>query len=224
MTYKISKTILDRQNLGDFAARAATFAVEMKRWREHMARVAKDEAGNVPVIDRHMPYPRPREHELVEAAVNENDEMAYELVDDGPKPEEILATKKQELAAVVFQMERAAAQAILPEGKRRLQGMRYNDIKGRDAVVAAEVVGEPSLLKNMAAAVGLKKRLTGDDIKNEIESRRPADDTSFLQDYEIRLKRIAAIERRTAEIHDAIEDLTLDNVDAYQIPDFTKED
>jgi hypothetical protein len=48
----------------DFAAVAASHAVEMKAWRQHMARVKQDEKNDVPIERRHVAYPRPRAHPM----------------------------------------------------------------------------------------------------------------------------------------------------------------
>jgi hypothetical protein len=219
VTYRISKTVLDRQNLGDFAARAATFAVEMKNWRAHMARVKVDEEAGVTGIDKYMPHPRPREHELVEAAVNENDEMDYELVDDTPPPEMILRAHKDQLLLAVSHAERDAIGAVIPPGRHRLFNLRENDIRQADSDRISRLVAKRrGIVKSLTDAAGISD--AGAELAAELKRSRPAQDTQHLEDQEQRRAKVDAIERAAAQAHNDIEDLTVDNIDGWKTPDF----
>src|SRR5258708_28434553 len=72
MAHKIMKSAID--GIPDFAVKVAAHAREMRDWRAHMGRVAADEMSGVPREDAHHPFPAPRAHQLVEAAVNENED------------------------------------------------------------------------------------------------------------------------------------------------------
>lgn len=221
MTYRISKTVLDRHQIVDFAARAAAHAVALKEWRAHMAKVKEDESRAVPAIDRHMAYPQPRDHELVEAAVNENDEMDYELVDDGPTPEQTLRARKNILLNLVAGIELAAISEILPPGRARLYAMRDNAIVESDNKVAAELYSQrqnEGILKTLKSKVGLGDEPV--DIPAEIRRRRTADDSKHLEEQQQRRARIQKVHEAAAQVLHDIEDLTADNIDDWKAPDF----
>ena len=50
----------------------------------------------------------------------------------------------------------------------------------------------------------------------------PAGDQKFVDEQNNRRQAIASIEERAAQAMHEIEDLTIDTIDGYQIPDFTK--
>lgn len=217
MTYRISKIVLERCALGDFAARAATHAVAMKEWRAHMARVKEDEANGVTGIEKHMGHPRPMEHELVEAAVNENDEMDYEIVDDGPTPDQVLRGRKDDLLAEVARAEHAALETIAPAGKRRLLNIRHDDIRTADRGRALKILQNRSKLSKAATAVGLLDPI---DIDAEVAKMRPAEETELLEQISIREQRFAVVQRLAAQASHDIEDLTIDSINDWKMPDF----
>jgi len=208
MTVRILKSEADQ--IEDFAGKAATHAVEMKNWRAHMARVKADEAN--PDIDpaaRHWPLRQPDAHPLVERAVNENDEMDFELVDDGPTVDQVLRAKKDGLLALVYHAEQAAIAAVVPIGRRRLLNMKEATIAiAHDKRVQADT---DTILKSAAAAVGLRK-----------PPKMPAGDQKFVDEQSNRRQAIASIEESAAQAMHDIEDLTIETIDGYQIPDFTK--
>ena len=84
-----------------------------------MVRVNEDAANDVPIERRHVAYPRPRAHPLVERAVDEKDEVNFEIVDDGPTAAEKLAAHKDALWNEVSIAENKAIDAVVPLGKRR---------------------------------------------------------------------------------------------------------
>lgn len=217
MTYRISKTVLERCDLGDFAARAAAHAVAMKDWRAHMALVKNDEDKDVPAIERHMPFPRPIEHELVEAAVNERDEMDYKVVDDGPTPDQVLQEKKSQLLLAIAHAETAALETIVPAGKRRLLNMQHNDIRAADMERAAKIVEGRGKMAKAVTAVGL---ISAPDLEAEVAKARPAEETEQLDRHAEREKKFAAIHRAAAQAAHDVEELTPDNIDSWKAPDF----
>jgi hypothetical protein len=95
MTQKIPASAI--AGITNFAVAAASHAVETKAWRAHMARVADDQRNDVPIERRHVAYPRPRAHPMIERAIDENDEVNFEVIDDGPTAAELLAARKTEL-------------------------------------------------------------------------------------------------------------------------------
>ena len=97
-----------------------------------MARVAEDqEKEDVPIEMRHVAYPRPRAHPLVERAVDENDEVNFDIVDDGPTTAELLAARKAVLLSEVSIAENKAIDAVVPTGETAfLQSARDRDPRG----------------------------------------------------------------------------------------------
>lgn len=208
MKVRILKSEADQ--IEDFAGKAAAHAVEMKNWRAHMARVKADEANpNIDPAARHWPLRQPDAHPLVERAVNENDEMDFELVDDTPTADQVLRGKKDVLLALAYQAEQAAIAEVVPVGKRRLLNMRETTIAiAHDKRVQADTEG---VLKSAAAAIGLRK-----------PPKMPASDQKFVDEQNARRQAIASIEERAAQVMHEIEDLAIETVDGYQIPDLTK--
>jgi hypothetical protein len=205
----------------DFATQAAYLAVEMKEWRAHMARVKDDEAKGVTGIDKHMPVPRPGAHPLVEQAVNERDEIDYEIFDDGPSPEQVLTAKKNELMGAVNMAELAALRSIVPVGKIRLLNLKESDIRAKDSAVIAKMKAKQSgILNSVAAAAKIKKPITEDDIAAAVVSNRTEDENNLISTQERIRSMISVVGAAAAQAHSDIEDLTLDTIDAWQMPDF----
>ena len=203
MTAKILKSAI--AGIRDFPARAAAHAVEMKNWREHMARVKDDEAKGVTGIEKHWPHPRPDAHPLVEAAVNENCDMDYELVDDGPTPDQVLREMKNRLIETVSQLERTAIEAVAPPGKWRLLNMRENSI----IEAQAERMKEVGVVASVATAIGLKK-----------PPGLSEEDAAHISAQNDLRRKIQSIQRSAAQAHSDIEDLTAETIDGWQMPSF----
>lgn len=215
MTYKILKS----QAFHGFEPAVAAHAFEMRNWREHMARVAEDERLDVRGIAKHVAYPQPSAHPLVAAAVNESGVVDFEIVDDGPTPEQVLAAKKADLLGSVSRAEVDAIAAVVPAGKQRLFNLRESDIRQADMRLAASLTPKSSIVASVASAVGITKPV---DVAAEIEKQRPAADTQHLADHVERRRKIDIIQRFAAQAQFDIEDLTLDNIDAWKMPDFPK--
>jgi hypothetical protein len=161
-------------------------------------------------------YPRPRAYSWVEHAVDEKDEVNFEIVDDGPTAEERLAARKAELINEVAIAENKAIDAVVPPGKRRLFNLRESSIQVADQAKAVALA---------ASSIGLLKRLTGatitpDQIAARIEAERPADDTAHLQAQQQRRARIEAIQLAAAQAHHDIEDLTAETIGSWKLPTF----
>jgi hypothetical protein len=202
-----------------FDVMVAAHAHEMKNWRAHMARVADDEKNGVTGIDRHVSYPQPEAHPMVAAAVNENDEPDYEIVDDGPTPAQIFEAKKAALLNAVSQAEFAAIEAVVPMGKRRMFAYRETAILAADQQLAAALApAPPGLLQSLATKIGLVDQEPV-DIVSDVAAQRAPEDTQFLAEQEERRQKIAAIELAAAQAHHDIEDLTPETIDAWQMPD-----
>lgn len=242
---KILKSQIEASGLSDFAVAAQAYSHEVKSWKAHMQRVKDDEGkerpqppnindfvsmnGGEQVIDQasfdaariayenslanfHQPYPAPLAHPLVQSVLDENDEPDFEIEDDGPTPEQVLAGKKNELRGRLGLAEQETINAIVPAGKRRSYAYRENDIRQKDAAVAEKF--QKNILKRAASAMGII-----DDINTEVTKARSSEDAQHLADQEDRRQKIAAIERRAAEVNHSIEDLTLDTIDKWQMPE-----
>jgi hypothetical protein len=202
--------------INNFYVAAAAHAAELKAWRAHMERVSDDQKNDVPIERRHVAYPRPRSHPLVESAVDEHDDVNFEIVDDGPTAEEELAAHKAELASAVSIAENKAIDAVVPPGKRRLFNLRESAILAADQIMAATLA---------ASSSGILKKITGgamkpDQIAARIEADRPADDTAHLKAQQERNARIEAIQLAAAQAHHDIEDLTAETIGSWKLPTF----
>lgn len=128
MTYRI---LASRVKGTDFEAKVAAHAADMTAWRTHMRNVEKS-----PGI--YQAYPSPAPENFVVAAVSSADGETFvsdfEIVDDGPTPEQVLRGKQDSLLSLIRQLEGAAAHAIMPVGKRRLFNMQVADARKRDTL------------------------------------------------------------------------------------------
>jgi hypothetical protein len=130
---------------------------------------------------------------------------------------QLLAAKKNDLLRSVSIREQEAIAAVLPPGKRRLFNIRENEIRADDAERARTLAEDQGLLKSVASAVGIGRKV---DIAADVEKARSADDSNFLQQQADRRSKIEAIERAADKAHHDIEDLTLDNIDAWKMTTF----
>lgn len=211
MTHKIPKSVAG----SDFEVRVAAHAKEIRDWKEQMAKV-KSQANDpkISTIDRWVSRHKPTEHEHIMAAVNDDGLADFVLVDDGPSPEQALEAKKNNLINLVTVAEQAAINAVVPRGKVRMFNIREGDIREADRTRI-----RPGLADAVKAAVGINVQPKTDDA---IEKARPADDTKFLADQKNRREKVDAVIRAVANMLSDIDDLTIDNVDAWKMPDFPK--
>jgi hypothetical protein len=201
-----------------FEAEVAAHAFAIKSWRSHMQRVADDEKNGVTGIDKHWPLHRPIAHPQVAQAVNENDEAAYEIIDDGPTLAQILAAKKMELTTKVSAAEQDAIAQVAPLGKRRLFNLRESDIRNADAAVAAKIGAEQQ--KGIVASLTSIFQSKPFDMDAAVTEARASEDTQHLADQDDRRRRVGEIERIAAQAHHDIEDLTIETVDGWTSPVF----
>lgn len=118
MTYKIKKSVADV--LPNFKKAVEIHARDLKAWHEQMANVKKDPKN-------FQPYDPPWAPEEVDRAVRRPDFVPdYEIVDDGPSPEEVLQQKKKDLTNQVSLAHHEAVGRVLPHGKHLLAQLRYN--------------------------------------------------------------------------------------------------
>lgn len=184
----MTKQILKSELRGDtaFAAKVTAHCAELNAHAAHMAAVAKGEAD---------PYPPPFAPALITQAITVSagggpaEGIAhyaedYVIVDDGPTPEQIFASKKQALLAQVAAAECAAQHAILPEGKRRL----FN-------------------------------RQVGAAMAKAPEAHTP-EDAALIAAHEAIKAKFDAADHHAAVQMAAIEDLTPETIDAWQMPPF----
>lgn len=213
MTAKIYKSAIDA--FANFDLEVAEHAARLRHWKEHMAIVESQKGKDIPPIERYQEFDRPRAHELLEAAIDENFNVAYEVVDDSAAT---LAAKKRQLIARVQEAEGAAIIAIVPAGKQRLLAMRESQIQEEDnerGKLLMEQIEKPGLLKRMLGADGKV------DIAASIAEQRPAADTAFLAEMKEVRRRIREIGLIAAQAMHDIEDLTLDNIEQWKLPDFS---
>jgi hypothetical protein len=207
----MTNTVLKSQVPENFEVKIASYIFEMKNWRSHMSRVEQDKNSNVSPIDRHVAYPRPDAHPIVRASVNENNEADFKIVDDMPTADQILRTKKNDLIGTVSIAETNAISNIVPFGKLRMLNLKENNIRTEAHKAANDATQSAGIVKKVAIAVG---------ISNPPQVSFSPEDQKFLQEQDVRRSAIAAIQHAAAQMHSDIEDLTLDNIDAWKMPDF----
>lgn len=190
----MTKQILKSALRGDvaFAAKVTAHCAELNAHAAHMAAVGRGEAD---------PYPPPFAPALIAQAIvvtasaGDGHGIAqyvedYEIIDDdvaiddGPTPEQAFAQKQQALLAQVAAVERAALNAILPEGKRR--------VFSRQVAVAMAVP----------------------------QDKRTPDQNALIAENETLNAKFDAVDHHAAVQMAAIEDLTADTIDAWQMPPF----
>lgn len=167
---------------------------------------------------RYEPYPKPIAHPDIVAAVAANigadGNITYasdfEIVNDDPTPEQILAVKKAALLQAVQQAEVEALKAVqLPLGKRRAANLLEGDIHAKDSELAKDLAAD--------AKAHAWKNI---DIVAEVEKRRDPKHTQHLADQESRREKVDAIVRAAAQIMSDIEDLRSENIDDFVMPSF----
>ena len=97
----------------DFELVVQTHARNLLDYKLHHDKIA---AGST----EHQPYPAPSAPALVVRAI-EPDALVpyYDLIDDGPTPEQKLRALRNEKLAAITAAENAAVEALMPPGKRR---------------------------------------------------------------------------------------------------------
>ena len=199
----------------------ANFAQAMRDWRAHMARVAEDDKNGVHGIEKHEPYQRPIASDLVDAAVDEDGNPDYVIVDDGPDPEQILNAKKSALFGEVLRAEAVAAENIVPTAKRRLFNLQESAIYEADEKIAADLKKKKKgrLAKVWDAALGKDVDTIAVEAA-DLRAQRPDRDNAHLDEQARRRERINKLAMISAQALADIQDLTADNVDDWKLPNF----
>lgn len=187
----------------------AAFEEDMKKWEaDRDSRPTK--------------YPFPESGPVQKALVDPEtgDIRPYEVVDDTPKPEQILAMKKNALFARLAEVEAQEQQKAFPLAKRRLAEILAREVMERDQ----NRVNDAVALLNKETANGEKLTRTAADISSPefTKNGRNEADRAFADDYEIKTAKIKRIERWIAEVQCDIEDLTLDTIDAWVMPAYSE--
>lgn len=233
MTNKVIKSAIAAAQLGDFSAAVQKHIAALTVWAKHDAAVkAQAPLGPQPKWGdfagekdqgklyltanekwqnankaRITPYPRDATHPLIEGAVKEvNGAFVsdFEIVNDDPTDAQVLRGKKDALLHKIYLAEQDATNAVMPPiGKRRLINMREADVLAADGALSATIAAQTPKVPNVAA---------------EVAKRRDAVSTKLLQDQAACGAKAAQISRNAAEAMSAVEDLTLDNIDNYQMP------
>lgn len=206
----------------DFEAKVSAHAFELKNWRAHMQRVSDDEKNRVKIEDKHVAYKKPTSYRIVEDALNESGEPEFEIVDDGPTPAQILAAHKSRLLAQVSIAEHAAANAIWPINRRRLDSLREADINQAHIDKQIIIAGKRAETERGAIAKAILGPKYTNTVQEEAEAARPPADAAYLVDVAARRAKMSVLERSAAQAQSDIEDLTADNVDAWKLPEFSK--
>lgn len=135
----------------DVAGTVASFLAEHAQWREHMRNVRA-------TPETHQAYPAPDPSRMVALAIDwdaagipfEN----FEVFDDGPTPEEMLAKKRDDLSTAVTNAETIARAAVMAPGKARLHWIKVSDIAAKNPKERT-----PDEEKFAAEAAEIEKRL-----------------------------------------------------------------
>lgn len=208
-----------------FEVRVAGHAQLVREWRAHMAKVDDDEKDNVPDEKRHVAYKAPREHSMVEDAVDAEGNADYRIQDDGPTPAQLLDARKQQLFAEAVAMEHEAQTAI--DGaplKARIRAVMMSRIRAEDGARLQPLLDQLSNLsvvdKVMLKGKPLREALA-DPEKNVHAGNRPVADQQFLDSRATAETKLAAMREHFAQVLADIDDLTVATARTYKIPEFT---
>jgi len=190
-------------SLPDFEVRVANHASMTRQWKEHQSKVEADERNGVTGPAKHVAFKAPRALPIVESAVDADGNANYRIIDDGPTAAEKLEAKKQELEHRLRLTEETAIEAIAPRRQSHVLAIRENDIANAHAARC-----------ELVQSKGFMKFLTGE------QPQMPADDAAFLDAQEARRQRVDAIRRVFAQALADIDALTVQTIDAWQLPTF----
>lgn len=204
----------------EFELEVAQFAESMRNWRDHMGRVSLDESNGVTGMQKHVGYPRPVAKDLVDAAVDEDGNPDYEIVDDTPSPEETLPLRKQQLLQAVSIAENAAIEKVSPRAKQRWLNIQEQEIRGRDLAIVKGIIAKESGMLNAVKKVAGFKSMSSDDIAKTVNAARSDEDHVVLATVKSQRAKMEAIQRVAARAHSEIYDLTVDTIDNWKMPEF----
>lgn len=186
----------------NFEVEVARFVALKKEWCEHQAKVEADERNGVTGIAKHVACKPPVAHPLIESAIDADGNASYEIVDDGPSPEQKLEFRKSELEQQLQAAETAAIEAIIPRRQIPLLNLREKDIHAAHQ----DRLQDRGVIKNIMSSA----------------PEMPADDKAFVEQQQAQRDKVLAIRRMAAQALADIDDLTADTVDAWKLPDFSK--
>lgn len=209
MTFKINRSEMP----DGFEVAVAAHAFELRNWRSHMTRVEQDKKKAVDDPTKHVAHPAPSSHPAVVAAIDENGEANYEIIEDGPTEEEVLAKKKKALIDDVSQAEYGATCAVVPLGKQRMFDIRETKIMTEETNQVRKVMQSQTWLDK------IKSSLTGSDAPKVTRSKADSDFIAMRAEHRAKIEAIRLV---AAQAHHDIEDLTSENVDSWKMPEFPK--
>lgn len=126
MTHKVHLSAINRDGSG-FVAAVHRHVAELQAWarQEKLAREKKAD-----------PYPAPTARPDVDQAVRRGDDGTFvadfEIVDDGPTPEQTLRARKNALINEVARLEQGALDAAWPPGSRRHHALLEQDAQRKE--------------------------------------------------------------------------------------------
>lgn len=226
MTHRIQKSKIAALGIQDFAAAVDQHIAELEAHARQMREVAAGRAE---------PYPAPDPNPEVDAAVRRDGNgfvADFEIVDDtADRSAQDLRAAKILLMSNVAGQERTAANAVIPEGKRRLLSMKYQEVmqtrqaasllaqarSTRDQLGPANADVPPEVIKRQEDAMA-RADAAIEEAKRALEAileergvstatDQVEADEAFLTEYNTITAKLRRIERHGAELHDAIEDL-----------------
>lgn len=188
MTHYVNKRTLT--NPDAYPAAVDAYTQELYSWYEHHRRVKAGETG-------YQAHPPPRAHPDLQASVRleEHDDGSVTLTPDyqliegtyvPPGNKALFDTRKQELFHQISQMELEAIHKILPAGKWRLIGYKFQ--LAVEAVNAAQRAGQPA----------------------------PYEHKSTIDEHNQRLTRHRDVQLHFAQLQSDVEDLTFETINNWQ--------
>lgn len=196
-------------------------ALDLAAHADHMGNVDRDAkaAAAEKRPTTYQAYPAPDPPALIDQAVARVQEKGktvfvpdFKVINDLPSPEQVkakaLRAAKDQLIGAVSEAESAAANAVLPFGKRRANDMRRIDIHAADQARRAELAAQLDGLAPSDPTRHAKVAALADAVK----AGRPKADADFVAAHEARVAKLDKIFRHAAALQSEIEDLTADNV------------
>lgn len=227
-------------DIAAFDAAVQVYVNDFSAYRAHLDLVKEGKA---------QAYPAPIAKPIIDRAVlktADGVEPNYEIDDDLPGI--ILFQKKNNLVAIISNLEGQANNRVSPELKRRLFGFRKMDVDARDsqrridakqnvvaeynkAVEASRPVMDKAAANSddksaVAAAVDASNSLTqaregiDAEVEKRVEDGRPSEDSTFLQEHSDRASKLDAISRYAADLYAQVDDLTVHSIDAWSAKPF----
>lgn len=171
-----------------------------------LAHVRNKKMALHPAATSHQSYPPPQAHPMIDQAIaraydadgKQTFQADYQLVDAIPIAAgdvAALKTRKDELRSAVHLLENDAKSTVIPPGRMRAHNIRVQDIEKADAARADQII------KNNGGKVA-------DDLAEKVHAGRPVADSNFMADHQTFRDAFDKINRHSAVLESAIEDLT----------------